>query len=348
MKRLFAEVGDTDDYVVSMLNILQNGEESADEFVLRVKGLSEMLIDLEEKIPPVILNTFCDFFQQFLVFCFHCYEIDFLIENVDMLATSLGLLDECLEELEKQCREKVKQCACCVSQVIYNPLPRFYQEMKIKYGNIIKSRSETLNAEEYLCPKCISSDRDRLIVSYLKKIKLPDAGENIRVLQIAPAAAIHKWLIECCPQIGYDTSDLFMPGVTFTSDIQDLKEINDESYDIVICSHVLEHVQDDEKAMRAMKRVLKKDGQIIFLVPIDLNRKEIDEEWGCSESENWRRFGQGDHCRAYSKSGLVERLKKYFLVNQLGKDYFGDEVFFDCGLTETSTLYVLTKGEVTV
>lgn len=137
-----------------------------------------------------------------------------------------------------------------------------------------------------------------------------------------------------------------MENVTFTSDIQNMKDIADESYDYIICSHVLEHVQDDRKAMRELFRILKQNGFCLFLVPIALDMKEIDEEWGLSEEENWRRFGQNDHCRRYAKQGLLERLQaEGFTVHALDKDFFGNALFYENGFTDTSVLYVLTKEQ---
>ncbi len=77
-----------------------------------------------------------------------------------------------------------------------------------------------------------------------------------------------------------------MDNVTFKSDIQNMSIVNDNTYDIVICSHVLEHVKDDQKAMSELERIINDTGKVVFLVPIDLKRTEIDEEWGLSESEN--------------------------------------------------------------
>lgn len=345
MDSIVSVLNDINTYVKNMLNVLCDGTESSSEYIIRVTALSDLLKKINTVVPDAIWSDYDEFVSEFSGFCNLCKNEEFLIKNVDSMAESLGLLSECLDNIAKECDKRIKVCIGCGSAVIYEPLSPYYSQMKIKYGNTIKSRSETLNADEYSCPVCKCSDRDRLIISYLKKIGLDEAGEDTKVLQIAPAEAIHKWLYNNCPQISYDTSDLFMEGVTYESDIQDLKEIDDGTYDVLICSHVLEHVRDDEKAMAAMKRVIKDDGQIIFLVPIDLNREEIEEEWGCDESENWRRFGQGDHCRAYSKKGLLERLEKFFCVQQLGKDYFGEEAFCQCGLTDTSTLYVLTKSD---
>ncbi len=135
-----------------------------------------------------------------------------------------------------------------------------------------------------------------------------------------------------------------MEGVTFQLDLQEMSEIADERYSMWICSHVLEHIPDDRKALRELYRILKPDGIGLLLVPIDLNMEETDEENGCSEEENWRRFGQGDHVRRYAKHDFMNRIREAgFSLECLGKEYFGGMLFRDNGLTDTSTLYVVKK-----
>lgn len=340
-------LGELKQYIGEMLVVLEEGRESASEYIIRIDALVQILDSIFKIVPNKILSEYSEFFTSFRGFCVLCKQEDFLVENVDDMAASLGLFEECIEQIATTCKTKIHTCACCGTQVIYDPLPVYYDEMRKRSGAEKMAVSETLNKEEYLCPVCSCSDRDRMIVSFLKKINLQKCAEGARVLQIAPAASIDKWIQIKCPHVNYETTDLYMDNVSFQSDIQDLKEIEDETYDLIICSHVLEHVSDDRKAMAAMKRVLKKDGRIAFLVPIDLSRTEIDEEWGCSKEENWRRFGQDDHCRAYSKKGLIERLSEFFYIHSLGKEYFGEEIFRECGLTDTSTLYVLTKDKNT-
>lgn len=260
--------------------------------------------------------------------------------------TLIMLLDIMLQITDVVLKEKqgmLKRCSCCGNEVYYLPISSYYEEQMKKYGSK-EFINETLNKEEYFCPCCGASDRDRLMVEFLKKLEIDKEYHKESMLQIAPAKPVEKWIYRSAPALKYDSTDLYMRDVTFVSDVQDMYQVKSESYDYIICSHVFEHVEDDRKAMRELYRILKEDGFILFLVPIALNITEIDEEWGLSKEENWRRFGQDDHCRYYSKQGLVERLEEAgFCVHQLGKQYFGEDIFTNCGLLDTSTLYVLTK-----
>lgn len=334
------------DYLETLKMDLE-GDLALDNASIRITAIPEVLSKIQEAVEEHFLAEYNEYFESAKVFFGNCGDVNFLNDNLQQAYDSIVLLNTCLKQIREEIETGLGKCICCGEKVIYQPLNSYYADMAQKYGRRGGTRPETLNPDRYTCPICLSSDRDRLIVSFLKKIGLPLAPEGTRVLQIAPAPIIDKWIRKWCPNVDYDTTDLFMDGVTFKSDIQDMNNVESDTYDVIICSHVLEHVQDDRKAMSEMKRILKDDGEIVFLVPIDLDRETIDEEWGLSESENWRRFGQGDHCRVYSKQGLIERLSEFFCVNQYGKDYFGENLFRDAGLTNTSTLYVLTQNEGT-
>jgi glycosyltransferase involved in cell wall biosynthesis/SAM-dependent methyltransferase len=329
--------------VISEMEALRD-EDSVDVVNTKYVGITQTIGILESVTSESVYKDYKEFFTSFKKFGDDCKEISVFEMNLQQAYDSLRLFRDCINEIITILGKRVHICPCCKEKVIYNALPSYYSDMSRKY-NAKKARPETLNEDEYLCPKCGSSDRDRLIISYLEKINVKTAKEGLTLLQIAPAESIDRFLRKWCPNLEYHTTDLYMDGVTFKSDIQNMTGVTDGSYDLIICSHVLEHVQDDRQALKELKRVLKDDGQIVFLVPIDLDATEIDEEWGCSEEENWRRFGQGDHCRAYSKQGLVDRLEEQFYVHQLGMNYFGKETFDECGLTDTSILYVLTKSE---
>lgn len=261
-------------------------------------------------------------------------------ELFEMLQSMIFITDKL--NLEKNFSQK--RCTVCETKVYYNPLSVCYEQNEKKYGT--KSHlAECLSKKEYICPNCGASDRDRLIIDFLKKLKLEEYHQE-SMLQITPAKVIEHWIYKNCPSLCYESCDLYMDDVTFQADVQNMNQIADENYDYIICSHVLEHVQDDKKAMHELYRILKQDGFCLFLVPIALDIQHTEEEWGLSEAENWRKFGQGDHCRLYEKQDLVKRLQiAGFFVHQLGKEYFGEDVFFNGGYTTTSVLYVLTKEQ---
>lgn len=329
-----------------VLQKVQRLEEHTKEAFVRQNV--EMLLTYGKSVAQIVqLFQYEDYIIKSAYISQVCREIDMSKEidsqQIHQLCRAIDDMLVIMGRLIEERDYEPKQCTCCNSQVYYLPLPSYYEKQAEKYG-VPNHVSETLNNREYTCPACGASDRDRLMILMMKQLGLDQGYYEESLLQIAPAPAIEHWINGNCPCLQYDSTDLYMENVTFHADIQDMKEISDETYDYIICSHVLEHVQDDRKAMRELYRILKQDGFCLFLVPIALDCTEIDEEWGLSEAENWRRFGQNDHCRRYAKAGLLERLREAgFSVHEANKDFFGEEAFYQNGMTETATLYVLTK-----
>ena len=121
----------------------------------------------------------------------------------------------------------------------------------------------------------------------------------------------------------------------------------EHQFDFFICSHVLEHVKDDRSALRELYRILRQGGRGILMVPIDLSVERIDEDPNCSDpAERWRRFGQGDHVRKYSKQGFIDRIVEAgFELEQLGVQEFGIEQFVIHGIAPQSVLYIVRKPQ---
>jgi len=181
---------------------------------------------------------------------------------------------------------------------------------------------------------------------FLEKIK-PEKNERLRLLNIEPSQTMERWIRLNASYFEYESTDLFMNGVTFKSDLQDMNMVADETYDVFLCSHILEHVRDDRKAMRELYRILKNTGVGIVLVPMNLGMDQTYEEWGLPPEENWKRFGQNDHCRIYEKNDFVHRLEEQgFYVYPLRKEFFGERAFYENGLTDTSTLYIISKEKM--
>jgi SAM-dependent methyltransferase len=105
--------------------------------------------------------------------------------------------------------------------------------------------------------------------------------------------------------IEYLTADLLAPADR-QLDITAI-DLPDASFDVVICSHVLEHVPDDRRAMSEMLRVLRPGGRALVMVPYDLERPTHEDPSVSSPEERLRRFGQHDHVRRYG-ADLGERL----------------------------------------
>ena len=125
-----------------------------------------------------------------------------------------------------------------------------------------------------LCPNCDSLERHRLLWLFLKA-KTNLLKDNLKVLDIAPTKGISE-KIKFMPNIDYLSIDLNSPLAMRHMDITALN-LDDNTFDFVICCHVFEHIPNDRKAMTEILRVLKPGGWAILQVPIDIKLKRTHE-----------------------------------------------------------------------
>lgn len=140
---------------------------------------------------------------------------------------------------------------------------------------------------------------------FTQKTSLFD-GNRKKMLHVAPEPEL-SGLIQKVDYINYLTADLSDPYAMVKMDITDI-QYSDNTFDVVYCSHVLEHVQDDRKAMGEFYRVLKPGGWTILQVPITADAT-FEDPTVISPKERERLFGQRDHVRRYGpdyKDRLME------------------------------------------
>lgn len=179
------------------------------------------------------------------------------------------------------------------------------------------------NRRNARCSNCGARDRQRYMWLYLER-KTNLLTDPLRVLHFAPERIFEEWL-GSRPNLDYISTDLERERATVKADITDLP-FRDDSFDVILCSHVLEHVADDRKAMRELYRVLRLGGWALVLVPMDFRREETFEDPAVVEpAERERLFGQADHVRVYGRdftsrleeSGFTVRVEDY--TRELGE-----------------------------
>lgn len=138
--------------------------------------------------------------------------------------------------------------------------------------------------------------------------------------------------------LDYTTTDLNSPLADVKADICDLP-FDDNSYDVIFCNHVLEHIPDDQKAMKELYRILRPGGMGIFQIPQDLNRETTFEDDSITDkAERARIFGQYDHVRIYGRDYFDKLRSVGFKV---------EEVDYTSTLSEEEIdQYRLAKGEI--
>ena len=238
-------------------------------------------------------------------------------------------------------------CPVCDTNIkCFKPIFKSFLRKTELYGFVYPLASmETLNLNAYSCPSCDSSDRERLYALYLeKRLRTAEPGRNYTFIDFAPSLALSK-KIRKYPFVHYRTADLFRPNVDDRVDITDMKLYADKSADIFLCSHILEHIPDDRKAMRELRRILKPDGFGIVMVPLITGVDSTHEDPAINSPEGrWKYYGQDDHLRLYGKADFIARLEKAGLkVDMLSVADFGAETFSKCGIHENSVLYIVRR-----
>ena len=148
-----------------------------------------------------------------------------------------------------------------------------------------------------LCPGTLSLERHRLLWLYLEK-ETNFMNSNLKVLHVAPEQVFYK-KFKKLKKWDYLTFDLDSPIADIKGDLTSM-EFEDDSFDLIICNHVLEHIEDDRSALNEIYRVLKDNGISILQVPINLNRKKTFEDPSIkSKIQREKYFGQYDHVREY-------------------------------------------------
>lgn len=213
------------------------------------------------------------------------------------------------------------------NQVECNVCGSHYRKF-LPYGR--KARSNAL------CPNCLALERHRMMWWYLKD-ESAFFSPGHRILHIAPELCFIK-RFEKIHGENYITADLESPLAKVKLDVLDMP-FEDESFDIVFCNHVMEHVSDDIKAMSELYRVLKPGGWGIVQIPLFHPLADTTyEDFSITEpTAREKAFGQSDHVRLYGRD-YTDRLKSVgFNASEVRPQYKLDQ--------EKMTRYALPKDE---
>ncbi|CRI59811.1 methyltransferase domain-containing protein [Pseudomonas sp. CCOS 191] len=258
-----------------------------------------------------------------------------------MKFSKVGLFDRLKRWLTKT------YCPVCNSKNAgFSPLSDFYRNSAEQYGYVHFGKGEMTALDTYSCTQCGASDRERLYAYWLASCyAAPGEASGGKAIHFAPEARLSASVQRQAIFSHYQTADLMMQGVDHTVDLLNLP-FAEHSYDFFICSHVLEHVDDDRAAIRELFRITSQSGGGILMAPIIMGLPETIEDPSITdEGERWRLFGQNDHVRLYSHDGFVSRIKESgFLVHELDQAFFGARLFRQLGLKPSSILYVVTKS----
>jgi hypothetical protein len=165
------------------------------------------------------------------------------------------------------------------------------------------------DVENFSCPYCSSHDRLRHLFMYFDKLDFWKRFDGAAILHIAPEAALGERIASHKPK-------LYVQG-DYSPQSADIRKIDvtaipfpDESFDLIICNHVLEHVGDDRAALSEMRRVLRPGGCAVLQTPYSnfLARTFTDPAIDSDELRQ-RYYGQKDHVRLYGRD-LFDRIRQ--------------------------------------
>lgn len=192
---------------------------------------------------------------------------------------------------------------------------------------------EMWNRNTAICPHCFSMDRERMYRLYIEE-KTDFNKSPKRVLHLGYEPNLQNWLIKM-ENVQY-SGGYVTPESGIQLDLTNL-DFPDETFDVIICSHVLDHAPDDKKAIQELHRVLKKDGWAIMQVPVTLHKKNFTQ----------------DTTKIYRKNDFFNILKKtgftvipVHLVHALGEQKLLN--IFKYGLSSKDTIYIVSKDPAAV
>lgn len=195
--------------------------------------------------------------------------------------------------------------------------------------------------ENALSPGTLSLERHRQMWLYLQN-ETDFFSKNYKVLHIAPEQEFLR-RFKKMKNLEYVSADLFSPIVDVKADLLDLP-FEDESFDVIFCNHVLEHIVDDQKAMRELYRVMKKGGWGIVQVPMKNSEKTYEDFSITDPKERHKHFGQYDHVRWYGMD-YFQRLENAGFkgdANFYSKTFSAEERH-RYGLIENEILPIISK-----
>lgn len=191
------------------------------------------------------------------------------------------------------------------------------------------------------CIHCGSLERHRLVWMYINGQTDLLNGSPKSMLHIAPEPCL-EMKFKTILRDGYITADLNRPDVRVKMDVTSIP-FADNTYDMIYCSHVLEHVPDDRKALRELCRVLKPTGWMLLLIPINVE-KTVEDPSITDPQKRLELFGQDDHVRRYGPD-VLERIREagFKVKKVLPGDFLTAEQIVQYATTDDTPLFYCTK-----
>ena len=233
-----------------------------------------------------------------------------------------------------------KLIAKVLPKALKDPIELFYNRLKWfgikRYCPACKSWVKQFlpfgkkQRNDALCPICSLVERHRLAWLVLEDEFRKRVDSQNRILHFAPEPKLTKFF-KSVNNSEYLSADLTKKSAMVNFDITQIPH-GESSFDVIYCSHVLEHVPDDAKALSELRRVVSDNGIVIIIVPI--HREITYEDFSIVDDDaRAEAFGQYDHVRVYGDD-FRDRLKTagFDFKEYKPSDYLSDKQIIRYGL----------------
>lgn len=198
------------------------------------------------------------------------------------------------------------------------------------------------------CPGCYSTDRNRQLWLTLKPL-IGDTEKSFRLLHVAPEKPLSNQLIKM-RNIRYSAIDKFEKGYKYPSYVKEMDLTNlqfgNDTFDLFLCSHVLEHIADDRTAMKELYRVLKPGGDGYIMIPYFPELETTLEDFSINTPDMRKKiFGQADHVRKYGRDFTLKLQNAGFEVETISfENSYTHEQKVKMGLLNAETFFHVRKS----
>lgn len=192
------------------------------------------------------------------------------------------------------------------------------------------------------CPKCESTDKERLVFLFLKDIVRTEKLRQASILHIAPEPNLQKWLQSISSK--YIAGDAFLQNQKFIGDVRYVDicstKFENNEFDYIICNHVICDIKNDIKALNELYRILNYNGIAILQVPVTKIANTVEYDNVQTKEEREIAYGYGYHERIYNDKDYIRLLGETGFEVEVC-NYYKDFGLY--GLNEKEDLYVCKK-----
>ena len=241
--------------------------------------------------------------------------------------------------INKMGREK--QCYICKQPMFH--FIKYQNGYMSEFSKSIRAVGSDVN--NYGCIYCKSNDRERHLFMFFDRLNFWGEIKKSKILHFAAERNLKQAILKCEPT-EYILADLF-PKDENTRKVDATNiPFPDNSFDIVICNHVLEHIIDYKKAINEIYRILRKEGIAILQTPYSDLLKNNFEDININTMElRLALYGQADHVRYFSKEQLLKDIQEAGFIKQIkeNSDFFSDEESDYYGVNKKEELFMFIK-----